>query len=288
MNYRKILKAFILLNLFSGFLFCGQKEDDIALAKKLHFPKEENASMSMYIKWLKTYGDEFENHDVKEIKAKESLNSFFASEKYIVISNEKYKAHNNTKIYVAIKECPEVRRGATKGIFVDENGKQLLFFDMKRGVYTPEKTILDLSKLGFKDESPLCFVIGGNVNMFFLQMIDKDKCVITTYYYWDWEKKPNKISHYYYLYTEAIEGKYNKRSNQIEFSVFCDGDYGLGHNNSSSNDSNENRYYRRKKDFQAMNQYKAKGYRVYVPEKPLKEDVEIAKNIKDSNVKIPK
>ena len=51
MNYRKILNVFILLGLFSGFLFCGQKEDDIALVKKLHYPKEENETKDVHIKW---------------------------------------------------------------------------------------------------------------------------------------------------------------------------------------------------------------------------------------------
>ena len=271
MYYNKVLRTFILLGIFSGFLFCGQKEDDITLAKKLHFPKEENATKDVYIRWLWNYGDEFENHKVKEAKAKESLDSFFGDEKYIVISKKFYKNYNNIKIYVAIKECPEIRRGATKGIFVDEKGNQLLFFDMKRGVYTPDKTILDLAKLGFTDESPLCFVISGGLISFRLQVVDKDKCVIVTSHYW--KKKPNKVSHYY-LFTEIIETAYNQNKNLIDFFTLCDGDY--------SND--EDRYSERKKDLAVLKQYKANGYRVYVPEKPLKEDVDIAKNIENEFV----
>ena len=184
MNYKKLFTAFILLSLLSSLLFCEHtKEDDIALAKKLHFPKEENASMSMYIIWLRTFGNEFENHKVDEVKAEESINSFFGNEKYIVISSNKYQKYNNIKIYVAIKECPEIRRGATKGIFVDDKGNKLLFFDMKRGVYTPDKTILDLAKLGFTDETNLCIAVSRFADFFDLQIVDKDKCVTVSYYY---------------------------------------------------------------------------------------------------------
>ena len=272
MNYKKILNIFILLGLFSGFLFCEHtKEDDIALAKKLHFPKEENPSMSMYIRWLRSsFGKEFENNKVDESKAKESIDSFFANEKYIVISKHNYEYCNNMKIYVVIKECPEIRRGATKGIFVDDKGNQLLYFDMKRGVYTPEKTILDLAELGFTDESPLCFSIGDVADFFNLQIVDKDKCVTASYHYWEWKQKPNKISHYY-IHTDIIQGTYDESKNKIDFSVLIDGDYG-------------DRYSERRKDLASLKEYKVKGYRVYVPEKPLKEDVEIAKKIHDEFV----
>ena len=274
MNYKKILNVFILLGLFSGFLFCGQKEDDATLARKLHYSNDESSPLSMYILWLQSSNaNEFEDHKVKESKAKESLDSFFGNEKYIVISDKKYKGYNNIKIYVAIKECHEVRRGASKGIFVDDKGNQLLFFNMKRGVYTPEKTILDLAKLGFTDESPLCFAIGDVIDYLELQVVDKDKCVTASYHYWRWEKKPNKISHYY-LITDTIEIAYDNVNNKIDFSLLCDGDYA----------DDEDRYEERRKDFAVMKEYKAKGYRVYVPEKPLKEDVEIAKKIHDEFV----
>ena len=103
-NYKKILKAFILLSLLSALLFCEHtKEDDIALAKKLHFPKEENASMSMYIRWLWYFGDKFENHKVTDSKAKKSIDSFFGNEEYIVISN--VESRNLNKINPTHKTC---------------------------------------------------------------------------------------------------------------------------------------------------------------------------------------
>jgi len=245
MNCKKVFNSFILLSLFSGFLFCEHtKEDDVTLAKKLHFPKEENASKSMYIRWLWYYGDKFENHKVTESKAKESLDSFFGNEEYMVISNLKYESFSIIKIYIVIKEYPAIWHGATKGIFVDENGNQLLFFDMKRGVYTPEKTILDLTRTGFIGESPLCFVIGNAINYLEILIIDKDRCVTVGYQYWKLKVKSNKISHYY-LITDAIKITYNKKNGTMDFSILYDNYY--------SND--EDRYKERRKDIAVLKQY---------------------------------
>lgn len=105
----------------------------------------------------------FESYKIESKKAKEIIDKYFNSNNYKVIWNCKL-GKNKMKIYFAVEEEPKLYKGIKRGIIVREDGVVKAYFEPDKGVYTPERKIIDFNRIGFNKNEVGYFILTTNGN----------------------------------------------------------------------------------------------------------------------------
>ncbi len=118
-----------------------------------------NVKPEIYIEYLAHYGPEWEDYKLSDGKALSKIKQFFKSTPYRTIwfwdiDGDGYRDFLSVEVY------PKIRRGIKRAILVDETGKVKLYIDTIKGVYTDDRVLLDLQKIGHKPGEVECYAIG--------------------------------------------------------------------------------------------------------------------------------
>lgn len=103
----------------------------------------------------------FDYFKIESKKTRKVIDKYFGNKNYKVIWNYRI-GDNNKRVYFAIEECLKLYNGFRKGIIVQDDGEVKVYFDPDKGIYGPNKNIVDFKRIGFKKGEVGYFIMSSS------------------------------------------------------------------------------------------------------------------------------
>lgn len=196
-----MMKNILLLVLtIATMLSCESNEVKIEkIISEMEIP--DNVKETLFRGYMMEYFTEWEDYHLKNKTIAGKFHEYFGDNDYRIIFHGDMNA-DDTIEYFAVKEYPEIVKGITKGMIIDDQLNVFMYIDLETGFYTNNFTYYDFSKIGLSQEDIMCIRllweekdihmpknyieknITGLPNMIFnlhFQLIDKNKHMIIHY-----------------------------------------------------------------------------------------------------------
>lgn len=120
----------------------------IGCGKKVEIDRRVEAFMELY-------NEKWKNYSIKDAKLKKQVSKLLSSNDFKVIWNWDNDADGVIEYFCIIAD-KKIKKGITKGVLIDTNGKVKLVFDVNKGIYTKDYYVYDFKKMGIKQNEVKC------------------------------------------------------------------------------------------------------------------------------------